>query len=349
MEIGREDLDAAVRSGVLSAEQADALWRRLAARERAPPPPRESALARDVIVVAVGLVCVPPAAWLLLDVWQRWGGAGGFAVSVALGCAFLAAARLVGRRSGSGATSVLVLAGVALVPVAVHAAQHWAGADLATAPPADLGDWLHDPDVPVLAATAIAGGVALRAFALPPLTLVLPVVAWFAAMSVAPAIFGADVSWSQRALLSALVGLLVLAAGFAVDRRTRRDHAFWLYLAGLVAFWGGLATYHAETGLSLALFVFLDVCLVLVAVVVRRRLFAVFGAVGLGGAAGHLAVDLLVPAAVAAALAAVAIGLTVASLAYDRVEGRLRRAVVGHLPAALRRVLPPGVPGDAAP
>ena len=64
--------------------------------------------------------------------------------------------------------------------------------------------------------------------------------------------FGAAPTWDQRGILSAVVGWLALSAGVALDRRTLRDHAGWLYLAGLVAFWGGLTSMRQTPAASSA-------------------------------------------------------------------------------------------------
>jgi hypothetical protein len=349
MEIRREDIEAAARRGTITSVQADALWRELE-RERAGAIPPPAAPARGRIdlagagILGAAVLSAAPAAWLLLLAWERWGGAGGFAVAALTGLALLAGGRALARRSPT-ASGVLVAAAICLVPVAVRGLQIWMGWTRDEAPAADLGDWIVSFDVPPLAAAAAAAALALRFLPFPAIAGLLPGIVWAGAMSAAPAIFDAQPSWSQRSLLSALVGLVALGAGFAVDRRTRRDYAIWLYAAGLAAFWGGLTTYHAETELSVGLYATMDLWLVALGLLVDRRMFAVVGAIGLAGALGHIAEDLLQPAVLPFVLAGIVLGLVAAALGYLQLERRWRRALVGHLPVMVRRILPPGVDG----
>jgi hypothetical protein len=352
MEIRREDIEAAARHGTITVSEADALWRELEARAAAPAPASApaasaSAPATDPVridaagaAIVAAIVTAALAGWLLLLAWERWGGTGGFAVAGLMALAFVAAGRALAARAPA-AGGVLVAAAICLVPVAVRGLQlsrGW-GPDGALE---DLGDWVTSRDVLPLAAAAASTALALLLLPFPGIAALLPVTVWAGAMSIAPVIFDRP-SWSQRALLSALVGLVSLGAGFALDRRTRRDYASGLYLVGLVAFWGGLTTYHAQTELSIALYAAMDVWLVGLGLAIDRRVFAVFGVIGLAGAFGHLAESLLEPAALPFALAGIVLGTVAAALGYLRVEAGWRRALVGHLPGPVRRVLPPGL------
>jgi hypothetical protein len=195
----------------------------------------------------------------------------------------------------------------------------------------------------VQAAAIAAAVLALRSFRVPFLPAVIAVAVWFAAQEAAPILFGDEPEWGPRALLSALTGVVLLAAGLAVDGRTRDDHAFWLYLPGLLAFAGGLMTMHAESETSILLVALLQVVLVVASLLLERRAFAVAGALGLAAAAGHLADDLLDAKALSFALTAIALAVIGLGLLYhlhrEWLEGRAARLV----PAALRRLLPPGV------
>jgi hypothetical protein len=346
MEIRREDLEAAARRARVTDTQADALWSALSELTPAPvvlpPRPHRTRIALwEAILLGAGLVAALPAAWLLVAVRDRFGGPGGAIGSALASAAFLAGAIALRRRHRAGA-GVLLAAALALVPFAVHCLMHALGRG-DEAPPTDFGEWLADEDFPVLLATAAATAAALRAFRFPVLAAVLAAVLWFAAMDAAPVLFGAEPTWTQHALLSALVGLLVLGAGFAVDRRLRQDYAGWLYLAGLVSFWGGLTTAQAASRTSVALYVAVQVWLLAVALLVHRRRFAVLGAVGLAGAAGHLAADALVADVLPWAFAFICAALVAGTLAWMRWEERLADAVIGRLPPGMRRLLPPGV------
>ncbi len=238
---------------------------------------------------------------------------------------------------------MLVAAAVATVPIAVHGVLHWLGVPDGGPPPDALSGWIHGHGfAPAIAAVA-AAALALRFFPLPFVSAVLVAALWFLAMDGAPVAFGPHPTWGQRALLSALLGLVVLATGVGVDGRTRGDHARWLYLSGLVAFWGGLTTFHAETGPSIALGLAVNGMLVVTSLVLDRTSFAIFGAVGLAAVLGHVAEVELEDAAVPFAFAGIALGLVAGGIAWQHFRASWSRALLSHVPAALRGLLPPAL------
>jgi hypothetical protein len=343
MEIRRDDLDAAAHAGVISAAQADALWTTLSVQATASAPApaqRAGSGLRDAAILAAAVVTAAPAAWLLFAAWERWGAAPAVGVAGAVAAIFLGGARA--HRRGAPGAPVLVTAALVLLPLAVHAAEHWLGYAVDATPATELGDWLLGHHVPVIAATAASAAIALRVVGAPILSALLVAVSWFAAMDAAPAIFGPAPTWTQHALLSAVVGLLALGTGFALDGRTRRDHAGWLYLAGLVALWGGLTTSQAASRTSVVLYVVVQLWLLATALLVRRRAFAILGVIGLAGATGHAAEAALVPEALPAVLAAIAAAVVGGALLWLRFETRANQVLVAALPPSVRRLLPPG-------
>jgi hypothetical protein len=354
MQIDEETLRDAVQRGVLTEAEASALWAHLQAEQPAPgvvstgagatrlkpaPPLWRPALA----ALAVSLV----SSFALLLAFDRFGFAG-LAVSAAtLSGSLLAAGRHRHLRSGGALGHVFISAAVLLLPVAVHGLVRALGhgqPDAGT----HLSDWLLGPWFPVEAA-AVAGAVlAIRSYRVPFLSAVVGVSVWLAAQDAAPVLFGDDPGGTQRALLSSLTGLVLLAAGLAVDRRAREDHAFWLYLPGLLAVAGGLTALQAENHASILLVAVLNAGLVAVSLPLGRPSFAVAGGLGLAAAAGHLADDLLDGKALSFALTGIALGVIGLGLAYHLHHERLERRLAALLPARLRRLLPPGVRASGA-
>ena len=85
---------------------------------------------------------------------------------------------------------------------------------------------------------------------------------------------------------------MVLVA-FWVDFRSREkaDYAFWLYIFGVMAFWGGLTSQESNSELSKFLYFCINIFLIGIGVVLVRRVFVVFGAIGVCLYLGHLAWD----------------------------------------------------------
>jgi len=343
VEIHRRDLDRAVADGLVTAEQAESLWGTLGGASTDRTPTRANGPGKGrALSLLLGAAGASGGVWLLVLGWERFGGAGGLFVSVALGLFLLRAGLWACGRSHPEAGALLVAVAVAMAPVAVRGAQHWLGLDGALdAPVSDLSSWtLSHGFLPAVAAV-IAAALAAWFVPAPFLSAVLVAALWFLAMDGAAAVFGPGVLWGQRALLSSVLGLVVLGAGVAVDGRAGRDRAFWLYLAGLVAFSGGLASHHAGSNIALAFDGAVHGSLVFLAFALRRRMFAVFGAVGLASVLGQVAERTLVDAAVPLVFAGVALALAGGAVAYDRFEAAWSSALRARFPGSVRRLLPP--------
>ena len=167
----------------------------------------------------------------------------------------------------------------------------------------------------------------------------IAVALWFMSMDLAPWFSGTTYAdFETRRRVSVWFGLAVLAVAWIVDYRSRNgDFAFWLHLFGLMAFWGGITASSSSTELGKAVYCLLNVGLIVIAVILMRRAYAVFGAFGICLYLGHLA-DVVFKDSLwfPFSLSLIGIAVIAAGLLYHRNE----RAIVGwleaHLPAGLR-------------
>jgi hypothetical protein len=183
----------------------------------------------------------------------------------------------------------------------------------------------------------------LQARALAPAVAALVSVLALGALQVAaPFLLGQHPSGAQRCLLAAVAGFVLLAVGVVIDGRLVRPLSGWAYLAALVAFRVGVAGVGGEGVAAGALHLWADLTLLTAALLLRRHVFALVGALGAAasvGALGELAgVDGLV--------LGVVLGLVAAGLgaAWLRHEEALDRLLALWLPAWLRH-RPPGERG----
>ena len=134
--------------------------------------------------------------------------------------------------------------------------------------------------------------LALIVFPFPFLVMIIAFALWFMSMDLTPWLMGVEeFSWDQRATISMYFGLAVLAVAWLVDLKRWRngDFAFWLHLFGLMAFWGGLTAQHSGDELGKALYCVINVGLVFLSIFLMRRVYAVFGAIGVTTYLGYLA------------------------------------------------------------
>ncbi|NDY42612.1 DUF2157 domain-containing protein [Dissulfurirhabdus thermomarina] len=345
MKFHKDDMEWAVSEGLISGEQAERLWHALEAR--AGDRPRF-----DLATVAAylgALIVISAMVWFLTDAWERLGGWGIFAVAAVYGAAFAAAGHHLffarGLRVPGG---LLFTVAVSMTPLAVYGLERGLG----VWPQGDPGPyhgfhvWAKGSWILMEAATAGVALAVLRRVRFPFLTAPLAFALWYMSMDLAPLLLGrAELTWNGRLWVSLWFGLGMLAAAFVVDRRTREDYAFWLYLFGLLAFWGGLSLMRSHSELAKLFYCLINLGLLVLSVVLDRRAFAVFGALGVFGYIGHLAHEvfedsLLFPFALSlAGIAVIGFGVW-----YQRRRAEIEAAILRLVPEGIRRRLPTARP-----
>lgn len=97
-------------------------------------------------------------------------------------------------------------------------------------------------------------------------------------------------------MLSLGVGIVILILSFVIDRRTGRieeDFAFWGYFFGLLISWIALTSLLPGTSEWIkAGYCFINIALLFVAVLLDRKIFLFFGALGIFGYLCYLAYDI---------------------------------------------------------
>src|SRR5262249_28273029 len=131
------------------------------------------------------------------------------------------------------------------------------------------------------AGTVVAALMALRRVKFSFLVAPAAVALWFMSMDFAAFLSGHDhwqLALGQRVSISFGLGMLLVA--YLIDHRTREDFAFWLYLFGMTALWGGLTSMESDSQWRRFLYCLLNVGFVALSVLLRRRVFVLYGAIG---------------------------------------------------------------------
>jgi hypothetical protein len=166
----------------------------------------------------------------------------------------------------------------------------------------------------------------------------IAVTLWYMSMDLAPFLFGDWLDWKNRQWVSLWFGLATVVFAFWVDMRSRdsRDYAFWLYLFGVLAFWGGLSLMRSDSELNKFLYCMINLGMVMVGAVLGRRVFAVFGGLGIAGYLSYLSYRVFKDSLIfPVALTAIGIGIVWLGVLWQRREAdwsaRLRTFVPGEL------------------
>lgn len=102
-------------------------------------------------------------------------------------------------------------------------------------------------------------------------------------MDVTALLFGREWRWSDKCLISAIFGAIMLLFSYWLDGKTKSGFSYWGYLFGLLAFTGGLSAMDSGSQLAKFGYFLVHAGLILVALLLRRRVFLVFGAIGTFG------------------------------------------------------------------
>lgn len=340
MQITRADLDEASAQGHIGQSQANALWIFLNTRTAQDTPAFRPA---HILYYLGGMVAIGAMSLFMTAGWERFGGTGLLVIACAFGVVALAATERLMARGLLLPAGILGALAVAIVPLAVYGAQQALGAWAFDGPwPATSGksrlhlDWRLST---MEFATLAAGAAALWRYRLPFLVMPIAFTLWF--MSVDLALSG-NTSWSILSIPSMVVstcfGIAMVLVAFWTDLRSRghRDFAFWLYLSGVATFWFSMMRL-GDGGFTSPMQAGVDLLLIAIGAALSRRVFAVFGGLGVAIDLLHLsrsvfADSLLFPVALGAiGLAVIAVGI-----AWQRHEAAIGAWVQSFLPPAVR-------------
>lgn len=346
MHITRTSLDEAAAKGLIDKGQGAALWAFLLEREHASP----TFKAAHILYYLGGMIAIGAMTLFMTLGWERFGGTGLLFISMCYCALALGLAETFLRRKHlalpAGISAALA---VVMIPLAVYGAQHalglwpadasttWAYRDYHT-----RIDWRW---LMMEFTTLAAGVIAVWRYRLPFLLMPVAVTLWYMSMDLSPLLFGGDASdffSNQRKLVSTCFGFLMTLIAFWVDVRSRqtKDFAFWLYIFGVLTFWGGLTSMESNSELGKFMYFCVNLTLIAVGAALSRRVFAVFGGVGVAIYLGHLSHtvfkdSMLFPVA----LTAIGLAVVCVGVLWQRHETAIGQWLRSFLPTAVRELV----------
>ena len=338
MKITREKLESAASEGILSHEQADKLFDYLKSLPSSGP----GFDFTHVLYYMGGLIAIGAMTLFMNLGWEAFGGWGVFLISLAYAVGGLYLTSVFQKRGHAIPAGICAAFVVALTPLAIYGLQQ------------AMGWW---PDETVyreyhrfikwhwifLELGTLAVGVVIAwIYRYPFLQMPIAVTLWYLSMDIAPMLAGDLPYYELLPMVSVYFGLAMTLFAFWVDIRSSKtgDYAFWLYLFGVLTFWGGLTSQQTDSELLRFMYFLVNLLLIGVGVVIVRRVFVVFGAIGCSIYLGHLANEVfenswLFPIA----LTAIGLGVIYLGVIWQKNEKVVTRKVRALLPTPLRELL----------
>ena len=338
MDVTKKNLEQAAAENIISNQQAEALYDYLANRSQDVP----KFTFTHVLYYLGGLIAIGAMTLFMNLGWESFGGAGIFFISllyagVGLKISNSFAAKSLNIPAGICATFV-----VCLTPLAIYGLQQWLGVWPDESVYRDYHRYIKWHWLYMELGTLAIGAFVAWKYKYPFLIMPIAVTLWYMTMDITAMISGGDFNWELRKLVSLYSGLLMIGLAFWIDIRSheKADYAFWVYIFGVMAFWGGLSFQHSDSELSKFIYFCINLLMIGTGVLLVRRVFVVFGALGSCGYLGYLASDVfkdswLFPAA----LTAIGLGIIYLGVLWQKHEKAIAQKSRSYLPLPLRELL----------
>ena len=338
MNVTKKQLDSAVKQQLISQDQAEKLFEFFKSQASAGP----SFDFTHVLYYMGGLIAIGAMTLFMTLGWESFGGWGIFFIILAYAGVGLKLANRFQAKGYAIPAGICATFVVALTPLAIYGLQQAIGWWPDDSVYRDYHRYIQWHWLFMELGTLAMGAIILYRYRYPFLLMPIAVTLWYLSMDIAAMIVGGYANFELRALVSMYFGLTITLFAFWVDIRGYKsgDYAFWLYLFGVIAFWGGMTSQYSDSELAKFIYFSINLLMIGVGVVISRRVFVVFGALGSAVYLGHLANvvfkdSLLFPIA----LTAIGLGLIYLGVLWQKHEQQISKKIQSHLPAALREFL----------
>lgn len=338
MDVTKKKLKDAAAENIISSQQADALYDFLSTQSQDVP----KFTFTHVLYYLGGLIAIGAMTLFMNLGWEFFGGAGILSISLLYAGIGLKITNSLAAKGLSIPAGICATFVVCLTPLAIYGLQQWLGFWPDESTYRDYHRYIKWNWLYMELGTLAIGAMVAWKYKYPFLIMPIAVTLWYLTMDITAMISGGDMTWQLRKLVSLYSGLLMIGLAFWIDIRSRRkaDYAFWIYIFGVIAFWGGLSFQSSNDELSKFIYFSINLLMIGVGVLLVRRVFVVFGAIGSCGYIGHLAYDvfkdsLLFPIA----LTAIGLGIIYMGILWQKHEVIITKKLQSLLPTALRELL----------
>ncbi|PHR84970.1 MAG: DUF2157 domain-containing protein [Colwellia sp.] len=338
MHITKKNIEDAVKEQILSLEQSEQLFEFIKAQPNTGPRFDFT----HVLYYLGGMIAIGAMTLFMNLGWESFGGTGIVLICLLYAGIGLKLTNIFQTKGYAIPAGICATFVIALTPLAVYGLQHALGVWPDESVYRDYHRYIKWHWLYMELSTLAVGGIFVWKYKYPFLMMPIAVTLWYLSMDVIVIISGGDFDWELRKLVSMYSGLLMIALAFWIDIRSRNkaDYAFWIYLFGVIAFWIGMSLQYSDSELSKFIYFSINIFMIGIGVILVRRVFVIFGAIGCCGYIGHLASDIfkdswLFP------ITLTALGLLVVYLGilWQKNEQSIIKRTRNILPAPLRELL----------
>lgn len=290
LKLTKKNLEDAVEKNILSAEQSENLFEFLKAQHHLGPRFDFT----HILYYLGGMIAIGAMTLFMNLGWESFGGLGIVFIALlyaAVGLKLTNSFKAKGYDIPAGICGTFV---IALTPLAVYGLQQALGLWPDESVYREYHRYIKWHWLYIELSTLAVGAILAWKYKYPFLMMPIAVTLWYLSMDITAMISGGDHDWELRKLVSMYSGLLMIALAFWIDIRSRNkaDYAFWVYLFGVVAFWIGMSLQYSDSELAKFIYFSVNLIMIFIGVMLVRRVFVIFGALGCSSYIGHLAFDI---------------------------------------------------------
>lgn len=274
--------------------------------------------------------------------WEMYGGFGILFLSLAyalLGIGLAENFKQKGYRIPSGLCATFV---ICMTPLAIYGLQKGMGWWPDYSVYEDFHRYIKWNWIYMELGTLAVGIILAWIYRYPFMIMPIAVTLWYMSMDLTSMIANDRYTYELGAMVSMYFGLVVTLIAFWVDMRSRDsgDYAFWLYIFGVMTFWGGLTSQHSDSELSKFFYLCINFVMILVGVILNRKVFVVFGALGCCFYLGDLAFRVFSDSYFfPVALSAIGFGIIYLGILWQKNEAKINTRIRSILPNEFRLLL----------
>lgn len=338
MTITRQKLHNAAEQHIISVAQADALYDFL--QVQGDDVPRFSFT--HVLYYLGGLIAIGAMTLFMNLGWESFGGAGIVVLSALYAAIGLLLTRSFARKNLTIPAGICATFVVCLTPLAIYGLQQWLGLWPDNSRYRDYHQYIQWHWLYMELGTLAVGVAMAWRYKYPFLIMPIAVTLWYMTMDITAMLTGGDYYWDLRKIVSMYSGLLMIALAFWVDIRSRHtaDYAFWIYIFGVLAFWGGMSAQYSDSELAKLIYFSINIAMIGVGVLLVRRVFVVFGAIGSCGYLAYLASEVFADSWLfPISLTVIGLGIIYLGVLWQKHEQAITVKVRSLLPLAFSELL----------
>ncbi len=338
MKLTRNMMDKAVEAKIITEKQSQKLIEFL----KNLPDQSPSFNLTNVLYYFGGLIAIGAMSLFMSLGWELFGGWGIFFLCVCYAILGIGLTQKFSERGLSIPAGICATFVVCLTPLAIYGLQKGMGWWPDDSTYSEYNYFIRWQWIFMELGTLAVGIILAWIYRYPFMIMPIAVTLWYISMDLTSILNNGVYSYELGAIVSMYFGLATILLAFWVDVRSSKsaDYAFWLYLFGVLAFWGGLTAQHSDSEVSKFLYFCTNLILIFIGVLLNRKVFVVFGAIGSCFYIGYLAFQVFKDSYLfPVVLTVIGVAIIYLGILWQKHEAHLTKQLRSILPLPLKDLL----------